>query len=171
MTDKPVLTAGQVAVLVLYADGNSYREVGDLLGITESAAKSRCARAAERLGTHHVTRTYAVALSRGLLEERPRRTPMGYTTDFTGRVTVTPPLNPHEIAYLTKFGTTRRMRRGNGPYFVDGTGYAGQGRDADIEDFNQQPADQPGLWCGWVPTESGDGIEWNGVEKFYRSAE
>lgn len=96
---------------------------------------------------------------------------MGYTTDFTGQVTVTPPLNPHEIAYLTKFGTTRRMRRGNGPYFVDGTGYAGQGHDADIEDYNQQPADQPGLWCGWAPTEHGDGIEWNGVEKFYRSTE
>lgn len=96
---------------------------------------------------------------------------MGYTTDFTGHVTVTPPLNPHEIAYLTKFGTTRRMRRGNGPYFVDGTGYASQGKDADIEDYNQQPADQPGLWCGWVPTEDGVGIEWNGVEKFYRSEE
>jgi len=69
VTAEPVLNAGQVAVLVLYADGNSYREVGDLLGISESAVKSRCARAAERLGTHHVTHTYAVAMSRGLLDE------------------------------------------------------------------------------------------------------
>lgn len=67
--DRPVLTAGQVAVLLLYADGNSYREVGQLLGISESAAKSRCARAAETLETRHVTHTYAEALRRGLLDE------------------------------------------------------------------------------------------------------
>lgn len=71
IADKPVLTAGQVAVLVLYADGNSYREAGLLLGISESAAKSRCARAAEALGTHHVTHTYAKAMSLGLLKEEP----------------------------------------------------------------------------------------------------
>lgn len=66
---KPELTAGQVAVLVLYADGNSYREAGAILGISESAAKSRCARAAEALGTHHVTHTYAEAKRRGLFNE------------------------------------------------------------------------------------------------------
>lgn len=66
---KPVLTAGQVAVLQLYSDGNNYAQAGALLGISESAAKSRCARAAEALGTNHVTHTYAVALRRGLLDE------------------------------------------------------------------------------------------------------
>lgn len=66
---KPVLNAGQVAVLRLYANGNTYAEAGALLGITESAAKSRCARAAEALGTKHVTHTYAVALRLGLLNQ------------------------------------------------------------------------------------------------------
>lgn len=96
---------------------------------------------------------------------------MGYTTDFTGSVTVEPPLNPDEIAYLRKFAETRRMDRTNGPYFVDGSGFAGQGHDPDIRDHNSPPEGQPGLWCNWVPTEAGDGIEWDGGEKFYDSVD
>lgn len=96
---------------------------------------------------------------------------MGYTTGFTGHVTIEPPLNPSEIAYLRKFADTRRMDRDNGPYFVDGTGPFGQGRDTDIRDFNAPPEGQPGLWCKWTPTDDGAGIEWNGVEKFYDSPE
>lgn len=96
---------------------------------------------------------------------------MGYDTHFTGHVTITPPLNPHEIAYLGKFADTRRMNRTNGPYFVDGSGPFGQGRDADIIDYNQPDPTQPGRWCGWVPTEDGTAIEWNGVEKFYSATE
>ncbi|AUG80534.1 hypothetical protein CFP65_5853 [Kitasatospora sp. MMS16-BH015] len=96
---------------------------------------------------------------------------MGYTTEFTGRIAVEPPLNPQEIAYLRKFAGTRRMDRANGPYFVDGSGYAGQGRDADIREHNKPPAGQPGLWCKWEPTADGTAIEWNGHEKFYAAAE
>lgn len=96
---------------------------------------------------------------------------MGYSTDFTGHVTVTPPLNPAEIAYLRKFAGTRRMNRTNGPYYVNGTGHAGQGYDADIIDFNKPDPSQPGLWCKWEPTEDGAAIEWNGVEKFYDATE
>ncbi|WP_063772022.1 MFS transporter [Kitasatospora mediocidica] len=96
---------------------------------------------------------------------------MGYTTEFTGHVTITPPLNPAEIAYLRKFAGTRRMDRDNGPYFVDGTGHAGQGHDPDIRTFDKPPAGQPGLWCGWVPTADGSAIEWNRTEKFYDSPE
>lgn len=69
---KPVLTAGQVAVLRLYGDGANYSEAGQKLGISESAAKSRCARAADALGTNHVTHTYAEAMRRGLLDEEVR---------------------------------------------------------------------------------------------------
>jgi hypothetical protein len=96
---------------------------------------------------------------------------MGYTTTFTGRIAVAPPLNAHEIDYLRKFAATRRTDRDRGPYYVDGTGCAGQGRDADIRDYNRPPAGQPSLWCKWEPTADGLAIEWNGQEKFYGPSE
>ena len=96
---------------------------------------------------------------------------MGYTTDFSGQVNVDPPLNQAEIEYLNKFNRTRRMKRGKGPYFVDGSGWYGQGLDADVTDYNNPPAGQPGLWCQWRPTDDGTAIEWDGGEKFYNSVE
>lgn len=96
---------------------------------------------------------------------------MGYTTEFSGSISIDPPLNAEEIAYLNKFSDTRRIHRTKGPYFVDGTGLRGQGADADIINHNLPPTGQPGLWCKWVPTEDGTGIEWSGDEKFYDSAE
>jgi hypothetical protein len=94
---------------------------------------------------------------------------MGYTTEFDGSVGILPPLNGHEIAYLRKFGASRRMGRARGLYFADGSGTAGQGSDDDIRDINEPPAGQPGLWCKWQPTADGTAIEWNGEEKFYAS--
>lgn len=96
---------------------------------------------------------------------------MGYTTRFTGSIEVTPKLNPQEIEFLNKFNGTRRMDRKNGPYFVDGTGFAGQGHDADILNHNQPPEGQPGLWCQWIPKKNGKAIKWDGWEKFYDSCE
>ena len=52
---------------------------------------------------------------------------MGYTTEFEGSVSISPPLNAHEIAYLRKFAASRRTARARGPYFVDGSGPFGQG--------------------------------------------
>ena len=94
---------------------------------------------------------------------------MGYTTTFHGQIAINPPLNEAERAYLTKFSETRRMNRLSGPYFVDGSGYRGQGKDGDIVDDNEPPLGQPGLWCQWVPTADGRGLEWDGGEKFYDS--
>lgn len=96
---------------------------------------------------------------------------MGYTTDFWGEVRIEPPLNDEEKAYLTKFSETRRMKRTRGPYFVDGTGFAGQGDDEDILEYNHAPDGQPGLWCEWIPNEDGTAIVWNEGEKFYDAAE
>lgn len=92
---------------------------------------------------------------------------MGYTTTFEGTFTVDPPLNETEVDYLARFAETRRMHRGKGPYYVDGGGVCGQDREPDIIDYNQPPPGQPGLWCQWVPTDDGTGIEWDGGEKFY----
>jgi hypothetical protein len=96
---------------------------------------------------------------------------VGYTTDFSGQINIEPPLNQEEVAYLKKFNETRRMDRENGPYFVDGSGFMGQGHDADVRNHNSPPKGQPGLWCQWVPTEDGTAIEWDGGEKFYSSKE
>lgn len=113
---------------------------------------------------------------------------MGYTTDFKGQFTLNKPLRPEHAAYLRAFAETRRMKRNQdkastmpdprreavglpigveGGYFVGGGGFMGQDRDASIIDYNQPPTGQPGLWCKWVPTEDGAGIEWSGAENFY----
>ncbi len=96
---------------------------------------------------------------------------MGYTTDFEGSVTVSPPLSAEEIEFLNKFSETRRMNRKKGPYFVDGTGDFGQGRDSDIIDFNSPDPSQPGLWCQWIASDDGSEIFWNDAEKFYCALE
>ena len=96
---------------------------------------------------------------------------MGYTTDFSGRVEIEPPLNAAEIDFLTDLASTRRMRRTKGPLYVKGAGDFGQGDDDDILDHNRPDSDQPGLWCQWAPEDDGAGLEWDGGEKFYNSAE
>ena len=117
---------------------------------------------------------------------------MGYTTDFDGSFTCTPALNESQIAYLKKFAETRRMARHpaiastlpdplreavglplgeEGEFFVGGGGSHGQGKDASILNYNSPAKSQPGLWCQWVPTEDGNGIEWDGGEKFYNYIE
>lgn len=96
---------------------------------------------------------------------------MGYTTYFTGEVSVDPPLNEDEVSFLANFCATRRMHRRAGPLFIRGSGYAGQGNDPDILDSNMPDPDQPGLWCHWVAAEDGKVIEWDGSEKFYDSAD
>ncbi len=97
---------------------------------------------------------------------------MGYQTEFEGRIGIEPALNAEEIAYLLKFSETRRMDRENGPYFVDGNGFAGQDNGPDqVYNHNKPHSSQPGLWCKWAPTEDGTALEWNEHEKFYDAAE
>ena len=117
---------------------------------------------------------------------------MGYTTEFKGQFDLTPALSADQVKYLQKFAQTRRMKRnpeiaGNmldtareavglpvgedGEYFVGGLGNAGQGHDLSIIDYNKPPATQPTLWCQWTPSDSGNFIEWDGNEKFYRYVE
>jgi len=122
---------------------------------------------------------------------------MGYTTTFKGQFDLDRPLAPEHKTYLDAFAYTRRMKRDpvkteqrpdpvrlavslpvgpDGGYFVGASGDFGQehrpgppwgGTADDLLDFNREPDGQPGLWCQWVPTEDGTGIEWNGTEKFY----
>lgn len=87
---------------------------------------------------------------------------MGYHTEFTGHVLVTPPLNEHETAYLSRFADSRRFQRASGPYST-----TDDYRGPDTIDYNSEPEGQPGLWCDWAPIDDGAGIAWNGMEKFY----
>lgn len=96
---------------------------------------------------------------------------MGYTTNFSGEINVDPPLTQDEIVYLKKFNTTRRMACQQGPYYVDRGGFHGQEHGPDVIDYNEPPDGQPGLWCQWVPTDDGVGIEWDEGENFYDAPE
>jgi hypothetical protein len=107
---------------------------------------------------------------------------MGYTTELFGRFNLDKPLSKDHAAYLVQFSKIRHMRRNTddlldkdhpiretvglplgieGEYFVSDDEYIG------LIDYNDNPSTQPGLWCQWCPTEDGEGIEWNGAEKFY----
>jgi hypothetical protein len=89
---------------------------------------------------------------------------MGYSTSFEGQVTVTPPLNAAEVAFLAAFADSRRHQRPDGPYSTTDARY-------DQDGYNTPPEGQPGLWCNWEATPDGTGIRWNGAEKFYYAAE
>lgn len=99
---------------------------------------------------------------------------MGYTTEFKGKFNINKKLDAETHDFLTKLATTRRMARNVGPeygvegeFYVEGKGYYGQDSDETVIDQNRPPKTQPGLWCQWVPTMDGQGIEWDGGEKFY----
>jgi hypothetical protein len=63
------------------------------------------------------------------------------------------------------------MDRERGPYYIDGSGFAGQGLDDDVRNYNNSPEAQMGLWCQWVPNDDGTAIEWDQNEKFYDAVE
>jgi hypothetical protein len=119
---------------------------------------------------------------------------MGYTTDFHGRFNLDRPLTPAHKAYLEAFAGSRRMARNatlaeklpdpiriaaglpigqDGAYYVGGKddGNFGQNKDSSVIDGNSSGRSMPGLWCQWVPTNDGAGIEWDGGEKFYEYQE
>ncbi|MFQ6332111.1 hypothetical protein ACLMAL_39210 [Nocardia sp. CWNU-33] len=89
---------------------------------------------------------------------------MGYSTEFTGTIAVTPPLNAEEIEYLRLFAATRHVERHRGPYYVDGQ--YGHGDNHDVINDSTPSAGQPGLWCQWVATSGGAGIEGGGEDGF-----
>lgn len=90
---------------------------------------------------------------------------MGYSTDFFGEFTITPPLDAAQIAYLQKFNETRRVKRRpeiaatmpdpereavglpigepDAAYFTGGAGFRGQGTDPSIIDDNCPPGQPP----------------------------
>lgn len=111
---------------------------------------------------------------------------MGYTTTFEGIFHLNKRLFDVEVLYLLEFAKTRRMKRNVAqlanapdpareavglPVGEDGCYFVNEKWDRDSEtsiiDYNRPPRGQPGLWCQWMPTADGGGIEWDGGEKFY----
>lgn len=96
---------------------------------------------------------------------------MGYSTDFSGRLTVTPPLNAAEVAYLTAYAATRHQPRRSGPYTLapdpEAPDVVG---DPDVTDHGRDP-ELPNLWCDFRPTQDGTAIVWDGTEKTYSAEE
>jgi hypothetical protein len=117
---------------------------------------------------------------------------MGYHTDFSGELSITPPLTKEQVAYIQKFNQTRRMARNElvavklkdevreavglpvgeqGAYFVGAGGFAGQSSDESVVNFNQPPKGQPSLWCQWTVSDDGTTLMWDEGEKFYNYVE
>ena len=116
---------------------------------------------------------------------------MGYTTDFSGCLTITPPLSPEQASYIQAFNGTRRMKRSaeaesldddkrnavglplgvDAGYFVGGGGDFGQAHDSSVIDHNAPPSGQPGLWCQWTVDDEGTELTWDEGEKFYNYEE
>ena len=105
---------------------------------------------------------------------------MGYDTAFYGRFAVTPALKPEHLAYLTAFAETRHVSHNPGqlatvadpvreavklPLGPEGMFFVGKLENADLRG-REECTRLPGLYCHWVPTGDGRGIEWDGTEKF-----
>jgi len=109
---------------------------------------------------------------------------MGYTTEFEGSFRLNRKLKAEHFNYLKEFSATRRVKRDAKitekfedpirkkvglPVGIEGEFFVGKtvGKDNGIISNGQPPKTQPGLYCQWVPTSDGKGIEWDGGEKFY----
>ena len=126
---------------------------------------------------------------------------MGYDSTFEGSFDLDKPLTNEHTIYLQAFNRSRHMRRNAEltekmedpvriaaglPVGVDGCFYVGgadedcgQAHTEDVLSYNESPADQPGLWCGWTPgisetsvdADVNDALVWDGGEKFYNYTE
>lgn len=116
---------------------------------------------------------------------------MGYTTDFSGELDLTPAASPELTEYINRFASTRRIKRDvqelmrvyagehglNESYGIEGEFFAyddgdfGQNEYTGVIDQNTTPSTQPGLWSQWVLSDDGTRLEWDGGEKFYNYVE
>ena len=111
---------------------------------------------------------------------------MGYTTEFTGGFNIVPRLAAEHRIYLSAFADVRHIMRDENklvnspddirkavglPVGEEGQYYVADSHDESVIDYNKPPAGCPELYCQWVPNDIGDGLVWDGIEKFYRYVE
>jgi len=121
---------------------------------------------------------------------------MGYSTDFTGMISITPSITQEHADYINKFTENRRQKwcmdiiekredslrievglpiGMEGEFFTGADngqfGCCGQEHSAAVLDSNNPPASQPSLWCGWEIDKDASGLQWDGGEKFYNYIE
>jgi hypothetical protein len=105
---------------------------------------------------------------------------MGYKTIFEGQFTLSQRLYAHQMLYLQDFSQMRHCRSKVkvlrsvidpsrhlvelplGPeadYFVNYRWFQ-ENSDYVAIDYNRPPSGQPSLWCPWIPTADGTGIQW-----------
>src|SRR5262245_58012868 len=70
---------------------------------------------------------------------------MGYSTSFVGEFTISPPLTLKDYNLLVDIAAS----------------------DTRKDTFPLQARPYPSEFCDWEPTRDGDGLQWNGREKFY----
>lgn len=68
---------------------------------------------------------------------------MGYTTNFEGKLKITPKLSLDDYTWLVRFNEERHEDK-KVPW---------------------------GYYCQWLPTDDGEYLEWDGSEKFYSYVE
>ena len=68
--NTPALTQRQIQVLTLVAQGQTYKEIGDMLGLTERTVKYHMGKILERLHVKNRAQAIAVARQQGLLAPR-----------------------------------------------------------------------------------------------------
>ena len=62
------LTPGEVSVLRLIAEGNSNKQIGRRLGLTEDTVKNRVKSILSKLGAEDRTQAVMIGLKRGIIE-------------------------------------------------------------------------------------------------------
>ncbi|WP_394941155.1 hypothetical protein [Psychromicrobium sp. YIM B11713] len=87
---------------------------------------------------------------------------MGYSTDFSGTLNVTPPLNQAERDFLADFANTRHTSPEGLLFVTQPEGFYVSG--------NEPQGGKPGIWCHWVAGEDGN-LTWDEEEKTYNHAE
>lgn len=87
---------------------------------------------------------------------------MPFDAHYTGKLTISPPLNLAEAKALGIFLAVRHVQTVNGPLDIRRSLTPGH---PDVVDWNKPAQNMPGLYTGLEITDDGASLVWNGEEK------